>query len=155
MNQKTFLKFINAGIPKIIMFLLCLELLVIKVSVAYGQIPVAAPHRGIVQTCGDYRIELVRGPNRFVFYILDKNNRMISTKGASGIAVIQFFDNTAFIKKLTVLRDGGLYFSNTKSGIIPSLTLNITLNAKSIMAVYKNVPGIIQKHHHGRSYGKE
>ena len=152
MSKRTFIKI---SIPKTIMFLLCVELLVIKASVTYSQIPVAGPHRGIVQSSGDYRVELVRGPNHFVFYILDKNNKMISTKGASGIAVIQFFDNTAFVKKLTVLRDGGLYFTHTKSGIIPSLTLNITLNAKSIMAVYKNAPGILQKHHHGRSYGKE
>lgn len=120
-----------------------------------GQIPVAAPHRGIVQKSGDFSIELVRGINKYIFYVLDKNNKPISLKAASGIVSLRYSDNTAFASHLSVFSEHALTVIIQKAGLVPSLAIGIKIDGKSLAAIYNHVPGVIQAHHHAYTYGND
>lgn len=120
-----------------------------------GQVPVAPPHRGIVQKSGDFSIELVRGINKYIFYVLDKNNKPVSLAGASGIVSVRYSDNTYIVSNLSAFGENALSIIIHKAGIVPSLSIGIKVNGKSFAAVYHHVPGVIQAHRHAYTYGKD
>ncbi len=108
-----------------------------------------AAHGGMVQTAGNYHIEMVKGVNTTSFYLLDTKENTVSNKGIKGTAVFEFSNTT---KANAPLRNGdeNAFLVNTpKASIFTYCTVSLVVKGKNITAKFKNdVPQAVIEHGH-------
>lgn len=109
-----------------------------------------SPHGGIVQSAGDYHIELlVKGGNMTV-YLLDANEKTVPNKGVSGKATLMFTDKTSTTLDLTVSGADGFSVKNDKAALYTSCVITFKVADKTATTKFKAAKADEKKeeHHH-------
>ncbi|MDO9184397.1 MAG: heavy metal-binding domain-containing protein [Bacteroidia bacterium] len=107
-----------------------------RISLAQGH-DHGSPHGGIVQSAGDYHIELlVKGENMTV-YLLDANEKAIPNKGVTGKATLMFTDKTSATVDLTASGVDGFSVKNDKAASYTSCVVTFKVGDKTATTKFK------------------
>jgi len=97
-----------------------------------------ATHGGIVQTAGDYHIEMLKVANKINFYLLDAKENTISNKAIKGSAVFEFSNNTKTTVPLKNSEKDVFVVDNPKASIFTYCTVSLMVKGKNVTAKFKN-----------------
>ncbi len=97
----------------------------------------SSPHGGMVQTAGDYHIEIVSVKEKVTIYLLDANEKTMSNKGVTGTIILQFADKTSATVPLTAIREDGFSVPNPKASAFTSCVVTFKVNGKMATAKFK------------------
>ncbi len=96
-----------------------------------------SPHGGIVQTAGDYHVEMVMAKEKMTFYLLDGKEKTLPNKGITGSVILQFADKTSATVTLTAMGDDHFMANNDKASTFKSCVVTFKVNGKIATAKFK------------------
>lgn len=134
-------------------FIVCL--LMAGTTISYAQISdnaVKTPHGGIIQTAGDYRIEMVERDNSLSFYVLDAKGKTISNKGVTGSVVFEFFNKTKASNPISLDINNALFAEVPKANVYTYCTISVIVKGKTISARFRNSQVTEQDINHGHQH---
>ncbi|MFY9308236.1 MAG: hypothetical protein WAQ28_04215 [Bacteroidia bacterium] len=109
-----------------------------------------SPHGGIVQSAGDYHIELLVKDGNMTVYLLDANEKTVPNKGVTGKATIMFTDKTSVTVDLTASGTDGFSVKNDKAASYTSCVITFKVADKTATTKFKAAKAGENKeeHHH-------
>jgi len=94
-----------------------------------------AHHGGQVKVAGDYHIELVAEPNKYIVYLLDVRERNINLSGVTGLAIFRDGDQTTGSHRLSA--GANSYFEVPLKGQAhTAVIITFKVDGKSIIAKF-------------------
>ncbi len=116
------------------------------------QATIKAPHNGVIQNAGDYKIEMVETDSKILFYVLDNKGKTVSNKNVSGTAVFDFFNKTTATNPISLEAKNALAVEVPKANVYTYCTISAVVKGKTITAKFRNSKVSESDIHHGHQH---
>ncbi|NCI46689.1 hypothetical protein [Sediminibacterium soli] len=93
---------------------------------------------GIIQTTGNYTIEMVKEKNIIQFYVSESGKKEISDKDIAGSVLFEFLNKTKSTASLTKTGQNSLQVNTPKANVFTYCTVSLTVKGQNINAKFKN-----------------
>ena len=145
----------NSKMKTIKLFAFALTLIIGGTTVSYAQNVAAkrkAPHGGMIQKAGSYRIEMVKGDNTISIYLLDTEEKTLSNTGVTGTAVFDFLNKTKSTATLEKGDKNALLLDTPKANVFVFCKVTMEVNGKTITAKFQNDAVSLEDMQHGHQH---